>query len=89
MISVGKRKVTLVDYSLVPDMAIVDPNLTLTMPRRSRRTPESTLCPHALEAAVSIFASPFTDAFCVQAANLIFTALPRAYRDGSDLVART
>ena len=44
---------------------------------------------HALEAAVSIFASPFTDAFCVQAANLIFTALPRAYRDGSDLEART
>ena len=33
VISVGKRKVTLVDYSLVPDMAIVDPNLTLTMPQ--------------------------------------------------------
>ena len=35
---------------------------------------------HALEAAVSIFASPYTDAFCMQAVNLIFDALPRAVR---------
>ena len=89
VISVGKRKVTLVDYSLVPDMAIVDPNLTLTMPQEITADTGIDALTHALEAAVSIFASPFTDAFCMQAANLIFTALPRAYRDGSDLEART
>jgi acetaldehyde dehydrogenase / alcohol dehydrogenase len=44
---------------------------------------------HALEAAVSIFASPYTDAFCVQAARLIFDNLPRACADGGDLEART
>ena len=44
---------------------------------------------HALEAAVSIFASPYTDAFCVQAARLIFDALPRVYDDPDDLAART
>ena len=44
---------------------------------------------HALEAGVSIFASPFTDAFCMQAINLILDSLPRAYADGSDLEART
>jgi acetaldehyde dehydrogenase/alcohol dehydrogenase len=38
---------------------------------------------------VSIFASPYTDAFCLQAINLILGALPRAYADGSDLQART
>jgi len=38
---------------------------------------------------VSIFASPYTDAFCVQAARLIFDALPKAYRNGADLQART
>jgi acetaldehyde dehydrogenase/alcohol dehydrogenase len=89
VISVGERKVTLVDYSLVPDMAIVDPNLTLTMPKEITADTGIDALTHALEAAVSIFASPFTDAFCVQAANLIFTALPQAYRDGSDLEART
>jgi acetaldehyde dehydrogenase/alcohol dehydrogenase len=89
VISVGERKVTLVDYSLVPDMAIVDPHLTLTMPQTITADTGIDALTHALEAAVSIFASPFTDAFCVQAANLIFASLPRAYKDGSDLEART
>ena len=44
---------------------------------------------HALEAGVSIFASPYTDAFCMQALHLILDALPRACADGSDLAART
>jgi len=44
---------------------------------------------HALEAGVSIFASPYTDAFCVQAIRMIFQWLPRAVADGSDLEART
>ena len=89
VVSVGNRKVTLVDYSLVPDMAIVDPTLTLTMPQEITADTGIDALTHALEAAVSIFASPFTDAFCMQAVNLIFDALPRAYRDGSDLEART
>ena len=38
---------------------------------------------------MSIFASPYTDAFCVQAARLIFDALPQAYEDPADLAART
>ena len=89
VISVGERKVTLVDYSLVPDMAIVDPMLTLTMPPEITADTGIDALTHALEAAVSIFASPYTDAFCMQAVNLIFASLPRAYRDGSDLEART
>jgi len=36
---------------------------------------------HALEAGVSIFASPYTDAFCVQSARLIFDALPHLEND--------
>ena len=89
VISVGRRKVTLVDYSLVPDMAIVDPLLTLTMPREITADTGIDALTHALEAVVSIFASPFTDAFCFQAAHLILDALPRAYRQGDDVEART
>jgi acetaldehyde dehydrogenase / alcohol dehydrogenase len=89
VISVGPRKVTLVDYSLVPDMAIVDPVLALTMPPEITADTGIDALTHALEAAVSVFASPYTDAFCVQAINLILGSLPRAYRDGSDLEART
>ncbi len=89
VITVDGRKVTLVDYSLVPDMAIVDPMLTLSMPPHMTADTGIDALTHALEAAVSIFASPFTDAFCMQAMSLIFDALPRAYADGDDLEART
>lgn len=89
VISVGHRKVTLVDYSLVPDMAIVDPLLTLSLPPGATADTGIDALTHALEAAVSIFASPFTDAFCVQAVRLIMDALPRAFADGGDLEART
>jgi acetaldehyde dehydrogenase / alcohol dehydrogenase len=83
------RKVTLVDYSLVPDVAIVDPRLTLSLPATMTADTGVDALTHALEACVSIFASPYTDAFCMQAINLILSALPRAVADGSDLKART
>jgi acetaldehyde dehydrogenase/alcohol dehydrogenase len=89
VLSVGNRKVSLVDYTLVPDIAVVDPTLTLTMPPQITADTGIDALTHALEAAVSIFASPYTDAFCMQAVNLILEALPRAYRDGSDLEARS
>ena len=89
VLTVEGRKVTLVDYSLVPDMAIVEPRLTLTMPPQLTADTGVDALTHALEACVSIFASPYTDAFCLQAINLILDALPRAYADGADLEART
>ncbi|WP_219635327.1 iron-containing alcohol dehydrogenase [Nocardioides ungokensis] len=89
VLTVGERKETLVDYCLVPDMAIVDPVLTLSLPASVTVDSGIDALTHALEAAVSIFASPYTDAFCVQAARLIFDALPRAYDDPGDLAART
>jgi acetaldehyde dehydrogenase / alcohol dehydrogenase len=63
--------------------------LTLSMPPEITADTGIDALTHALEAAVSIFASPYTDAFCMQAVNLIFASLPRAYREGSDLEART
>jgi acetaldehyde dehydrogenase/alcohol dehydrogenase len=89
VITAGNQKITLVDYTLVPDMAIVDPLLTISMPPQITADTGMDALTHAIEAAVSIFASPYSDAFAVQAARLIFEALPRAYADGSDLEART
>jgi acetaldehyde dehydrogenase/alcohol dehydrogenase len=89
VVSSDGRKVTLVDYTLVPDVAIVDPMLTLTMPPALTADTGIDALTHALEAGVSIFATPYTDAFCGQAARLIFDALPKAFSDGSDVAART
>ena len=84
VLTVGGAKLTLVDYSLVPDMAIVDPRLTLTLPPEMTADTGVDALTHALEAYVSIFATPYTDAFCLQAIHLIFDALPRAFGDVSD-----
>ena len=89
VLTVEGRKETLVDYSLVPDMAVVEPRLTLTMPPTLTADTGIDALTHALEAAVSIFGSPYTDAFCVQAVHQILPNLPRAFADGSDLEART
>jgi acetaldehyde dehydrogenase / alcohol dehydrogenase len=89
VLTIGPRKATLVDYSLVPDTAIVDPELTLSLPPAVTADTGVDAFTHAIEAIVSIFASPYTDAFCVQAARLIFESLPRAFANGSDLGART
>jgi acetaldehyde dehydrogenase/alcohol dehydrogenase len=89
VLTVDGVKLTLVDYSLVPDIAIVDPVLTLTMPPGMTADTGIDALTHALEGAVSIFASPYTDAFCVQAVYQILGALPRAYTNGADLEART
>jgi acetaldehyde dehydrogenase/alcohol dehydrogenase len=89
VLTAGSRKLTLVDYSLVPDIAVVEPRLTLTMPPHMTADTGVDALTHALEAGVSIFASPYTDAFCMQALHLILDALPRAYANGDDLAART
>lgn len=89
VLTVRGKKETLVDYSLVPDLAIVDPVLTSSMPQQLTADTGIDALTHALEAGVSIFASPYTDALCAQAARLIFDALPRAYEHPDDLSART
>jgi len=89
VLTVGAAKVTLVDYSLVPDQAVVEPRLTLTMPPTLTADTGVDALTHALEAYVSIFASPYSDALCLQAVRMILDALPRAFADGSALAART
>ncbi|WP_137145608.1 bifunctional acetaldehyde-CoA/alcohol dehydrogenase [Mycolicibacterium sp. CR10] len=89
VLTVDGRKETLVDYSLVPDLAIVDPLLTASMPPTLTADTGFDALTHALEAVISIFASSYTDALCAQAVRLIFGALPRAYADPADHSART
>jgi len=89
VVTVTGRKATLVDYSLVPDIAVVEPRLTLSMPTTLTADTGVDALTHALEAAVSIFASPYTDAFCVQAVHQILPNLPRAFAQPDDLEART
>ncbi len=83
------RKVTLADYSLAPDVAIVDPQFVMSMPKGLTADTGVDALTHALEAGVSIFASPYTDSHAMQAIRLIFKYLPIAYEHPGDEEART
>jgi acetaldehyde dehydrogenase/alcohol dehydrogenase len=83
------RKVTLADYSLTPDVAIVDPQFVMSMPKGLTADTGIDCLTHALEAGVSIFASPYTDSNAMQAIRLVFRYLPVAYRRPHDEEARS
>jgi acetaldehyde dehydrogenase / alcohol dehydrogenase len=83
------RKVTLADYSLTPDVAIVDPQFVMSMPKVLTADTGIDCLTHALEAGVSVYASPYTDANAMQAIRLVFKYLPIAYEHPNDEEART
>jgi acetaldehyde dehydrogenase/alcohol dehydrogenase len=83
------RKVTLADYSLTPDVAIVDPQFVMSMPRGLTADTGIDCLTHALEAGVSIYASPYTDSHAMQAMRLVFKYLPIAYEHPQDEEARS
>jgi acetaldehyde dehydrogenase / alcohol dehydrogenase len=83
------RKVTLADYSLSPDVAIVDPQFVMSMPKGLTADTGVDCLTHALEAGVSIFASPYTDSNAMQAIRMVFKFLPIAYEHPQDEEART
>ena len=83
------RKVTLADYSLSPDVAIVDPQFVTSMPRGLTADTGIDCLTHGLEAAVSIHASPYTDSNALQAIRLAFRYLPTAFEHPGDEEARS
>ena len=79
-------KYPLADYELTPDMAIVDAELMLDMPKSLTSASGIDVLVHALEARVSVMASEFTNGLALEAIRLVFKYLPQAYRDGASNV---
>jgi len=83
-----KRKVSLADYSLTPDVAIVDAQFVMSMPKNLTADTGVDALTHALEAAVSSYSSPYTDSCAYEALLLAFKYLPIAYEHPDDEEAR-
>jgi len=73
---------------LIPDVVILDPQLTKTMPKEITAQTGMDSLAHALEAFVSTKANNWTDMFALEAIKLIHTYLPIAYDEPQNLKAR-
>ena len=82
-------KYPLADYELLPDIAIVDADLMMDIPKGLTAASGIDAVSHALEAIASVMATDFTNGIAKEALSLLFTYLPRAYeRGGADAEAR-
>ncbi len=81
-------KYPLADYELTPDIAIIDPELTYTVPATVTADTGMDVLTHAIEAYVSVMASDYTDALSIKAIQLTFEYLPKAYRNPDNKEAR-
>ena len=76
------------DYELTPDVAIIDPDFVLTLPKVLTADTGMDVLTHAIEAYVSNMASDYTDGLAEKSGELIYKYLLRAYESGTDKEAR-
>jgi len=88
VITVGDEKRAITSPYIIPDVAVVDPMLTMTMPSNLTAGSGMDALSHAIESMISIEATPLTDAIALEAVKLIFNHLRTAYHKGTDLEAR-
>lgn len=82
-------KYPIADYALTPNMAIVDANLVLSMPKGLCAAGGIDALVHSLEAIASTMATEYTNGLAFEAIRLIFKYLPASYNEGSqNAVAR-
>lgn len=74
--------------NLIPDVAILDPVFAATMPRKLIAASGMDALTHAIEAYVTPFANPFSDALAKEAVELIFDNLANFYNDPNNVDAR-
>ena len=83
------KKYPIADYALTPDMAIIDPELVMNMPKRLTAYSGIDAVVHALEAMVSVLSTEFTNSMALEAIRILFKYLPDSYNNGAaDMKAR-
>lgn len=80
-------KYPIADYELTPNMAIIDPDFVVSMPKKLAAYSGLDALTHAVEAYVSVFANDFTNGYALEALKLIFAYLPASYKT-ADYTAR-
>ncbi len=83
-----KIKYPIVSPEIIPDIAIVDPEIPSTMPSHITANTGMDVLAHAVESFVSTDASDYTKPLAIQAIEIVFEYLPVAVDDGDNMEAR-
>src|SRR5260370_34468298 len=81
-------KTSLRSASMLPRLAVVDPELTSEPPRAITASTGLDALTQLIEPYVSVRANPMTDQFCVEGMRRASGALPRVWENGGDRQAR-
>ena len=83
-----KRKLLFADNYLIPNVAILDPNMTIGMPKSLTATTGMDALSHCIEAIHSLQSEPIADALAFHGIRMIRKFLPKALENGTDIMAR-
>src|SRR5580658_6350084 len=86
--SISQEKMLIAGSALLPSAAVIDYELTMSMPRRLTADTGTDSLTHAIEAYVSRKANRFTDTFALAAMKTIWAQLPIAFREPGNRAAR-
>lgn len=84
----AKTKLGVVSLHLVADLALIDPELTSTMPPAITASTGCDAFVHAVEGYLATNSTPMTDLLALEAVRIIYQNLPAAFADGRDPLAR-
>jgi alcohol dehydrogenase class IV len=88
VVKIGDKKRFLLDQHYYPNMALIDPLLTLTMPPSVTASTGIDALSHAIEGMMVRNANVFTETFALSGIGMISKYMRRAVADGHDLEAR-
>ena len=83
-----RHKYAINDFPLIPDYAVLDPQITVSLPPFITATTGMDALTHAVEAYIGNSTTRETRSYALKAVELIFGNLDKAYQNGEDLTAR-
>jgi alcohol dehydrogenase len=84
----AKTKLGAVSNHLIADLAVVDPELTVSMPPPVTASTGADAFIHAVEGYVAVKSTPLSDLLAFEAVRIIYENLPAAFADGQNIPAR-
>jgi len=76
-------KYPIADYALTPNMAVIDLDFVMNMPKKLTAYSGIDALVHAIEAYVSVMATDYTNGLALEAIRIIFKYLPASYAEGA------